>query len=290
MRNFIIFLFTFVFLPVWASAEAGTDNGEPSITADSAIRVALDWLGLDQNDSLSSFKIGSDPALMRMTYDEPEPVVKEDLEGRLVWRVTLDSVILTIEHARPPRNETSPHNARVYIDAHEATLLKAVYSDRGIADSKHNPCDRMRKTTNFSGFSHTRIASTKPDASFLAALRRRYELNATQKRFRMPDGSGTGGSHPLNSKQVELYPVVFDWPSPDQRPFKIPKDSVPVWLMVPKNWDTSIGGYRGEESLRRWQPSLEYRVLDPTTDSSRLRIEHTYTDEPVPQKPRRKAE
>jgi hypothetical protein len=203
---------------------------------------------------------------MRMTYDEPEPVVKEDLEGRLVWRVTLDSVILTIEHARPPRNETSPHNARVYVDAKSGVMTKAVFEMESRRLGEVNPCRQMMKLSGRTGFSGAHTVAESPSGTFADAVRTRFQLKAENSIVRTPDGSDVRGGHPLSSKRVIVYPIVFDWSDGTEIEYGMPSDSVAVWIMVQMNWDSSTKVYKGEKNARPWRPSVKYTLLNPGSE------------------------
>jgi hypothetical protein len=178
----------------------------------------------------------------------------------------------------------------VYVDAKSGVMIKAIFIVGPQRMGEDNPSWELVRERRRTPLSGARVVPDKPKLPFAATLRERYRKSAEQKIRRLPDGTGTGGNHPLNNRRVTVYPLVFYWPPEQERQLLLPEDSVPVWLMILGNWDASAGVYERNGDLRRWSPSIEYIVLDPTTDRSRVAVKVSYTDEPVPQKPRRKAE
>lgn len=200
IRVLVCITLMFSTLSVGAAEEADTSRAVTS--AEEAVKLALEYTGFAELDELA---LGSPEKVVARAVigDSMTPFLSDYIDGRVAWRVDIDSVFLKLKTANP-EPEPAKH-VSVYIDSLTGDLLRAKFTLPGkdsVRVQESTSEEMARHLTSFDEVIHG-LPDRMPAVTLLEAIR--------LDRF-----------YPLLAKEIVVWYVQYSRDTLEPRP---------VWLI-----------------------------------------------------------
>lgn len=226
-------------------------SGASTLTADEAVKLALEYTGFGELDGFTEDQI-STPNLITTEHNTTSPITVSQVKGRPVWEVVFTGILLNLPNSVRRGIQKKPKDIAVLIDAETGRLFK-IYYDYDAA--KHGfMVDPWYRLGGRHHYGDTELTHQPPPSTLCDALRLRLSFD------------------PFIVKEFEAYCIEFHWPEPEKRPALKPRESVPVWLIVTRDFESVQSSDDPESPPRIQGEYIESLLIDVSTDEPRLVI------------------